>query len=229
MEGYIEDVYNSSPYYSLNPIMLHEDEENHVNNQLSYREIQLLCIELGLGGKGSRIELLNKLNEWNKGNMNNTNKTCKRRSSNNNLHLVDISNTINVNKSSLTHTPRKVTNNNIYTFTCPALNRRNQDGTPISILTNNTTSNSKRSAKRLSFSLLNEVKLIPQRHQIAAIMKFPTPPNNNQTTIDNSINNNINNSQDTNSNIVHNPTIPDFHSYTMEQLSNSFALLTTIS
>jgi hypothetical protein len=244
-----------APYYSINPALLeaqvdNNDNENNQNglnihNQLNFRELQLLCIELGLGGRGSRVELMNKLTAWNKANL----KQSKyyREHKTNNLHLVDISDAAH-KLHSLNTTPRKLIqskhNSNVHTFTCPALNRRNVDGTPISILSSNNprscyTPNS-RTGKRLSFSLLNEVKIIPQHNRMAELIKAEKAKNEAAAII-NQHNNpiilqrSVSDPTPTSGGAANSFNLPeehvdrDLHLYSMEDLSNSFALLTTIA
>jgi hypothetical protein len=45
-------------YLAINPSTLDD------NSLFSYRDLQQLCIRLGLGGKGNRLELQDKLHRW---------------------------------------------------------------------------------------------------------------------------------------------------------------------
>lgn len=55
------------PYVTINPEMLNDPT-------WSYRDLQLLCMRLHLGGKGKRVELVEKLLDWHRKQFNKVNK-----------------------------------------------------------------------------------------------------------------------------------------------------------
>jgi hypothetical protein len=121
----------------------------------SYRDLQLLCMKLGLGGKGSREQLINKLHTWNREHpeeqLRNVLDTDKPPSK---FTLLDLNIT------------EKTTTKDIAPHLTPLRCRppRAVDGTPVGILSVKSPFTPSHQ-KRLSFSLFNGVKIIPPREQ----------------------------------------------------------------
>ena len=133
------------PYVVINPALLHD-------TRWAYRDLQLLCQRLGLGGKGDRSHLIHKLRTWNRTHF--SSNTTQPNTAASNFALLCIAHNSGASeKYSGQLTPLKVRTPRL----C--------DGSPRSALSGGRAGAAVGSEgkRRLSFSVFNGVKIIPPR------------------------------------------------------------------
>ena len=132
------------PYVTINPALLHD-------SRWAYRDLQLLCQRLGLGGRGDRLHLIHKLRTWNRTHFSSyTTQPITAAASNFALLCINSGG----NKYAAQLTPLKVKTPRL----C--------DGSPRSALTGGrgaVVGGVGSEGRRLSFSVFNGVKIIPPR------------------------------------------------------------------
>ena len=141
-EEQADDDSSMQPYVAINPALLHD-------NRWAYRDLQLLCQRLGLGGRGDRLHLIHKLRTWNRTHFSSSNLPATAAS---NFALLCINS--GGDKYAAQLTPLKVKTPRL----C--------DGSPRSALSGGragVVTGAGSQGRRLSFSVFNGVKLIPAR------------------------------------------------------------------
>ena len=139
-----DDDSGSLPYVAINPALLHD-------SRWAYRDLQLLCQRLGLGGRGDRLHLIHKLRSWNRTHFSSSSPTATASASNFALLCVNSGG----DRYAAQLTPLKVKTPRL----C--------DGSPRSAMSGRraagVAAGLSGSGRRLSFSVFNGVKLIPPR------------------------------------------------------------------
>lgn len=136
------DSSDVQPYVAINPSLLHD-------TRWSYRDLQLLCQRLGLGGSGDRTHLIHKLRTWNRTHFSSGATHPQPNTAASNFALLCISS--NTSSGSAQLTPLKVRTPRL----C--------DGSPRSALSGGRGVSVRSEGRRLSFSVFNGVKIIPPR------------------------------------------------------------------
>lgn len=138
-----------APFVSINPALLADE-------RWQYRDLQKLCMSLGLGGRGNRSALVDKLRRWNRTEFDQTKQSA---------HPDEVSLPSNFTLLDLGISVRKSNENNPELTPLTSRPPRNEDGTPKSILSTPRRSREQEGKRRLSFSKFNGVCLIPSRNQ----------------------------------------------------------------
>ena len=129
-------------YVAINPALLFD-------SRWAYRDLQLLCQRLGLGGRGDRLHLIHKLRTWNRTHFSSSSTLPTTSASNFALLCIDSGG----DKYAAQLTPLKVKTPRL----C--------DGSPRSALSGGrgAMAGAASEGRRLSFSVFNGVKIIPPR------------------------------------------------------------------
>lgn len=158
-----------SPYFTINPGCLDDKD------RFSYRDLQKLAKQCGISARGKRVEIVERLRDWhrersvgrgeNEENNDCTSPDMRYVISNFSNMKVDVGVT---GPHELDHAtpPKEVVTVNPR-FVSPLVKRakKKPDGTPIGILSPHPSkrSNKKPKGRRIQFSFLNSVKVIPHR------------------------------------------------------------------
>jgi len=135
------------PYITFNPCMLNDPS-------WAYRDLQLLSMRLGLGGKGNKRTLIQRLKKWHRIQFD---QERSERGSNFSWLEVKIDSQSSIPARLLSPLIDKP--------------RLQMDGSPVGILSRTKGKSANRKRKSLSFSVFNGVKLIPSRVSLQQIRK----------------------------------------------------------
>jgi hypothetical protein len=150
-----------SPYITFNPEML--DDETW-----TYRDLQKLSMKLGLGGKGGREQLVEKLKQWHKQQFNE-----ERHGPGSNFALLEVE--VPACLLQPDATPASPSKGAAPSLLSPLkINpaKKTQEGLPIGILSPSKRNTPSAQKKRLSFSIFNGTKIIPDRIAARQAMRF---------------------------------------------------------
>lgn len=199
-----------APYVTINPDLLRDAA-------WQFRDLQLLCMRLGLGGRGTRSELVERLLAWHRKCFHKRNRApedeeddhplsiSKRMKHASNFSLLQFDTSAMLQATSTVTPPPASSTPPLSPFNddhangplasvtvstslpqllTPLLYRtaRRHDGTPRSILS--PSMRPKSSSKRLSFSVFNGVKLIPDRHTSNEEQNTTTPSPTKRLSMD---------------------------------------------